>query len=153
MKTIIKLAMTGLLTFILSIGTMSGQEQSSAPANRNGRVVTGILSAQQKEMLKLRNEKKQSFRKAFKASISEKQRDILGDPRVMPAERQKAFRASLTDQQVEMIKTLRADMKSMREEFRATLTPTQKTDLKKLNMPGKMRPVKRFRNNIEGISF
>lgn len=139
MKTIIKLTTVGLLALILSGGYISGQEQSSAPLRRAGSGVAGILTAQQKGMLKQRTEKNQTFRKDFKASISQKQKDLLGDPRVMPAERKKAFRASLTDQQVIMIKAHREEMKKMREEFRATLTPDQKAALKRVNMARKIR--------------
>jgi hypothetical protein len=97
-------------------------------------------------MLNQRAEKKQDFRKAFKATISQSQKDILRDPRVMPSDRKKAFRASLTNEQVAMIKSQQADMKKMREAFRATLTTEQKTDLKKLNMSRKMKPGHGFKN-------
>jgi hypothetical protein len=146
MKTIIRLTTMGFLTLILSFGNLYGQEQSSAPVNANGKWADGIFSVQQKEMLKQRSAKKQAFREAFKATISQSQKDIMGDPRVMPADRKKAFRASLTDEQVAMIKSQQADMKKMREEFRATLTPEQKADLKKLIMSRKMKSGHGFKN-------
>ena len=150
MKAIIRLTTMGLLTLILSCVNVSGQEQSSAPVNGNGKGTDGIFSAQQKEMLKLRVAKRQAFRKAFKATISQTQKDILGDPRVMPADRKKAFRASLTDEQVTMIKSQQTDMKKMREEFRATLTPEQKADLKKLYMSRKMKSGHVFKKGNDG---
>ena len=150
MKTIIRLTTIGILTLILSYGSVFGQEQPSAPVNGNGKWADGIFSAQQKEMLKQRAAKKQAFRKEFKATVSQTQKDILGDPRVMPADRKKSFRASLTDGQVAMIKSQQADMKKMREEFRATLTPEQKADLKKLFMSRKMKSGHEFKNGNDG---
>jgi hypothetical protein len=149
MKTIIRLTAIGLLALLLSCVNVSGQEQSST-VNGNGKGAEGIFTAQQKEMLKQRAEKKHAFHEAFKASVSQAQKDILSDPRVMPAERKKAFRASLTDEQVAMIKSQQADMKKMREEFRATLTPGQKADLKKKFMSRKMKSVHGFKNGNEG---
>ena len=148
MKTIIKLTTMGFLALFLSVGNISGQEQPAPRAGGNGRGLAAILSAQQKEMLKQRAEKRQEFRKAFKASISQKQKDILEDPRVMPVDRQKAFRASLTDQQVVLIKSQKEAMKKMREDFRATLTPEQKAALKRMNMPGRIRNGPRPGNRI-----
>jgi hypothetical protein len=154
MKTIIRLTTMGLLTVILSCGSVSGQEQSSAPVNGSGKWADGIFTASQKEMLKQRAAKKQDFREAFKATISKTQKDILGDPRVMPADRKKAFRASLTDEQVAMIKSQQADMKKMREEFRATLTPEQKADLKKHFLSRKMRSGHGFKNgSVEKLQY
>ncbi len=148
MKTMIRLAMMGLLTLILSMGNVSAQEQASAPVRGNGRGDGAIFSAQQKEMLKQRAAKKNEFRKAFKATISQNQEAILGNPRKMPYDRKKEFRGSLTDEQVSMIKTQRADIKKMIEEFRATLTPEQKAKLKKLNMSRKMRDGSGFRKGL-----
>jgi hypothetical protein len=154
MKTIIRLTTMGLLTVILSCGSVSGQEQSSAPVNGNGKWAVGIFTASQKEMLKQRVAKKQDFRKAFKATISQTQKDILSDPRVMPADRKKAFRASFTDEQVAMIKSQQAEMKKMREEFRATLTPEQKADLKKHFMSRKMRSGHGIKNgSLEKLQY
>jgi len=153
MKAIIRLTTMGLLTLILSCVNVSGQEQSSAPVNGNGKGTDGIFSVQQKEMLKQRAAKKQAFRKAFKATISQTQKDLLTDPRVMPADRKKAFRASLTDEQVAMIKSQQADMKKMKEDFRATLTPEQKADLRKMYMSGKMKSGHGFKNGNEGKSL
>jgi hypothetical protein len=152
MKAIIRLITMSLLTFLLSFANVTGQEQSSATVKGNGKGTEDIFSTKQKEMLKQQAEKKQAFRQAFKATISPSQKDILDDPRVMPADRKKAFRASLTDQQVEMIKSQQADMKKMREEFRATLTPEQKTDLKKIFASGKMKCGHSFKS-VNGGNF
>jgi hypothetical protein len=130
MKTIIKSTGFGLLFILLLTGNVFSQELLKAPAKGTGKGMLN-LSDKQKEMLKLRAEKVKTFRAEFKSLISQKQKDILGDPRVMPAERMKAFRASLTDQQVAMIKSHREEMKNMRLEFRATLTPEQETIIKR----------------------
>ncbi len=78
MRTIIRLTIMGLLTLILSGGNVSGQGQSSVPVRGNGRGAANIFSDQQKEMLKQRTVLSQNFRKEFRASISQKQKDILG---------------------------------------------------------------------------
>jgi hypothetical protein len=150
MREIIKLTTAGLLTLILSCGNVSGQEQSSVPVKGKGNGMSNVLSAKQKEMVKQRTEKMQIFRKDFRASISQKQKDIIGNPRIMPVERKKEFRASLTDQQVVMIKSHKEDIKKMREEFRKTLTPEQKAAFKKMITARKARLGPRFKNSMEG---
>ena len=150
MKAIIRLTTMGLLTLILSCVNVSGQAQSSPTFEGKVNGAEGVFTAQQKEMLKERAAKRHAFHEAFKASVSQAQKDILSDPRVIPAERKKAFRASLTDEQVTMIKLQQAEMKKMREEFRATLTPEQKADLKKKFMSRKMKSIHGFKNGNEG---
>lgn len=146
MKTKARLFAAVLLTLILSTGYVLGQDQSSSKIEGKG--IASILTQQQKDMLKLRAEKQAGFRKDFRASISDKQKEILENPRVMPYERQKEFRASLTDQQVDMIKNHRAEIKKMKEEFRATLTPEQKAMMKKAYMGRRMHQANRFRQTM-----
>jgi vacuolar-type H+-ATPase subunit I/STV1 len=83
-------------------------------------------------MLKNNLQKRKELRQAFKATITQDQKDILSDPRVMPAERMKSFRASFTDQQVSIIKSNRKEIKAMKDEFRSTLSAEQKIQLRKM---------------------
>jgi len=118
-----------MASFWISFGVYAQVPEALLDESPTETEISG-LSVQQKEMLKMRREKKQVYMKDLRASISKEQWEILDDPRVMPEDRQRQFRASLTDNQVEMITSHKREMRLMREEFRATLTPAQKMAMK-----------------------
>jgi hypothetical protein len=136
MRTVIKSSVLGFMVVILISGNVFAQQQPApppVPGNKKG-MMMGRFSDQQKVMLKQESVKKKGFKEAFKASISQKQKDILADPRLIPADRQKQFRASFTDQQVSMIKSNKEEMKKMKAQFSQTLTPDQKIAMKRMKM-------------------
>lgn len=114
-----------MASFWISFGVYAQEPEALLDEPPTETEIAG-LSVQQKEMLKMRREKKQVYMKDLRASITQEQWDILDDPRVMPEDRQRQFRASLTDSQVAMITSHKREMRLMREEFRATLTPAQR---------------------------
>ena len=83
-------------------------------------------------MLKDDFQKRKELRQAFKATLSQDQKDLLSDPRLMPLDRIKSFRASLSDEQVSMIKADKDQIKAMKVEFRSTLSSEQKIQLRKM---------------------
>jgi hypothetical protein len=83
-------------------------------------------------MLKNDLQKRKEIRDAFRATLTQEQKDMLTDPRMMKAERIKAFRASLTDQQVNMIKERQQQTKTDRIQFRSTLSDQQKMQFKRM---------------------
>lgn len=146
MKTIIRMTIAGLFTLMITAGNVFGQGNTNPRTFKHFRNTRVIYSVQQKEMLKQRADLNLNFMKAFRSSISQKQKDILGDPRLIRSEREKEFRASLTDNQVSLIKNHRADIQKMRQEFRATLSPEQKAELKKNGINRRMGPGAGFMN-------
>ncbi len=135
MKTIIKSTLSILLGIFIMSGVAVAQDQSqtNAPLQRKN-MRTPILTESQKSMQKANQQKRKEMREAFKATISQNQKDILSDPRLVKADRIKKFRASLTDSQVSMIKARQQEVKTEKEQFRATLTDQQKMLLKRRAM-------------------
>ena len=134
MKKIIKQAVSIILgAFLISGFTLAQEPQFPCRAPGYGAGVAANFTDQQKEMLKQISEKKKSFKQEFQETVSQEQKDILEDPRLLPVERKKEFSASFTDEQVKMIKSHNAEIKKMREEIRASVTPEQKAALQKGN--------------------
>ena len=132
MKTIIKSTLSILLGMLLMGSVVVAQDQSQTikPVPRKNKN-TQILTDNQKAMQKANQEKRKVMKEAFKATVSQDQKDILSDPRLVKADRNKKFRASLTDKQVGMIKARQQEVKNENDQFRATLTDQQKMQLKK----------------------
>ena len=135
MKTIVKSTLSILLGMLLMGGVAVAQDQSQTKTPVQAKnMKTQILTDNQKAMRKADQQKRKEMRESFKATISQDQKDILSDPRLVKADRVKKFRASLTDKQVSMIKARQQEVKTENEQFRATLTDQQKMQLKKRTM-------------------
>lgn len=135
MKTIVKSTLSILLGMLImgSVAIAQDQSQTKTPVQTKN-MKTQILTDNQKAMQKAYQQKRKEMREAFKTTISQDQKNILSDPRLVKADRIKKFRASLTDKQVSMIKARQQEVKTEKEQFRATLTDQQKMQLKRRAM-------------------
>ncbi len=138
MKHIIRQVISVLfIGVIISLSTTYAQEIKVKNAARGER--TKIFTTEQAAIIKANRAKQIEFRKAFKATFSKSQLDILTNPKLIKADREKAFRASLTDGQVKMIKANRESIKDQRNALKTSLTDQQKMKIKRM-------AIKRFQN-------
>jgi hypothetical protein len=152
MKTIVKSTLSILLGVIItgSVAVAQDQSQTKTPVPTKN-MKAQILTENQKAMQKAGQQKRKEMREAFKTTISQDQKDLLSDPRLVKADRIKKFRASLTDKQVSMIKARQQEVKAEKEQFRATLTDQQKIQLRQRSMmKGNMTRGNQMRGRMNG---
>jgi len=107
-----------------------------------------LFTDDQKAMLKANRQKIKDMRDAFRATLTQAQKDILSDPRLIKIDRERAFRASFTDKQVKMIKARQQEVKADRVKFRSTLSEQQKMQLKRMAAIKNNKNQKGYNNHI-----
>lgn len=118
MKTNLKPVIFCILLKILCFDVVFAQETLNLDTSIHSK-----LSDQQINILKQVVIKNETFKKDFRASFTQKQKEIFKNPRLNPAEKQKQFLASLTDKQVSVIKSNGAEIKNLKAMFHATVPP------------------------------
>jgi hypothetical protein len=90
------------------------------------------ITDQQREQIRQNIQKMKQMREEFKASLTQEQKDMLTDPRMMPADRERAFRKSLTDNQVKMLREKQQEMKMMRTRLETRLSDAERLRFRRM---------------------